>query len=415
MKFIDKTRIKVTAGKGGDGIISFRREAHVDKGGPDGGDGGDGGNIFFVGEPGMNTLYKFYFQKNIKGNNGVNGGRKNLYGANGKDVFVKVPLGTQVFENTKLIADVIDENAYLICKGGKGGKGNAKFKTAKNSAPRLSENGMPGESKQLELELKVLADVGFVGVPNAGKSSLLSVITNAKPKIANYEFTTIDPQLGMVEIFGETFVVADLPGLIKGAHAGKGMGIEFLKHIERCKIIAHIIDFSLDYQQIKDNYLMINKELASYKLNLGSKKTLIVANKIDLENANENIAHFKKEFKLELTPISALKQENLNELKAKLLQILKNALVEEVPNEQVKEAFISFDAPFKIEKQNNIFIISGSKVKYWYERIPLNSNDNLLRFNKILEKMGVWNELYNLGIKKLDTVKIYDYEFEWNE
>ncbi|WP_027334162.1 GTPase ObgE [Mycoplasma elephantis] len=415
MKFIDKTKIKITAGKGGDGIISFRREAHVDKGGPDGGDGGDGGSVFFSGDPGMNTLYKFHLQKSIIGNDGINGGRKNLYGANGKDIIIKVPFGTQVFENNNLVADVVDEQNYLICKGGKGGKGNAKFKSAKNSAPRLCENGTLGESKVLDLELKVLADVGFIGVPNAGKSSLLSVISNAKPKIANYEFTTVNPQLGIATYNNESFVVADLPGLIKGAHEGKGMGIEFLKHIERCKIIAHVIDFSEDYEKIKTNFLLINEELANYKINLQNKKRLIVANKIDLLSQKNNIKRFKNEFKSELVQTSALTRQNLNQLKAKLLEILKSFKYDEDENSNLKEAFINYDAPFDIKKQNNIFIITGSKVRYWYERIPLNSQDNLLRFNKILEKMGIWDELYNMGIKKLDTVKIYDYVFEWKE
>lgn len=414
MKFLDHTKIKVTAGKGGDGFISFRREAHVDKGGPDGGDGGNGGSVYFIGDKGLNTLLSLHYKRAIKGNDGVKGGRKNLYGANGSDVFVKVPFGTQVFLNNKIIADIIEEQPYLICKGGKGGKGNAKFKTARNSAPRLSENGMPGQSYEVSLELKVLADVGCVGVPNAGKSSLLSVISNAKPKIANYQFTTINPQLGLVEHQKHSFVIADLPGLIAGASLGKGMGLDFLRHIERCKIIAHVIDFSLDYEQIVSNYHLINNELKNYKIDLLTKQQLIVANKNDEIMFADNFAKFKKEYDVEIVSISALAQTNLKQLKAKLWTMIEQYQAPEIKVKD-QEVFITYDKPYIVTKHSDYFEISGSKVKYWYERIPMNSTDNWLRFNKILQNLGVWDRLYELGIKSGDTVKIFDYTFEWSE
>ncbi|MDJ1647249.1 GTPase ObgE [Mycoplasma phocimorsus] len=415
MKFIDSTKIKVAAGKGGDGFISFRREAHVDKGGPDGGDGGDGGSVYFIGDSGMNTLLSLHFQKTIKGEDGVKGGRKNLYGARGKDIFVKVPFGTQVINDGKIIADVIDEKPYLICKGGKGGRGNAKFKTAKNSAPRLNENGMPGEMKIVDLELKVLADVGFVGVPNAGKSSLLSAMSNAKPKIANYQFTTIDPQLGLSKYYDKSFVVADLPGLIEGAAQGKGMGHEFLKHIERCKIIAHIIDFSLSYEEIKNNYNVIRKELKSYKIDLSNKKQILVANKNDKEGFWENIEEFEKEFNVKLIKISALNSENINELKATIVKDLEAETLQQKNNNYEEEVYINFDAPYYVKKEEGVFVISGSKVEYWYNRIPLTTNDNWLRFNKILQNLGVYQKLHELGIKQGDQVRIYNFTFEWND
>lgn len=414
MKFLDHTKIKVTAGKGGDGFISFRREAHVDKGGPDGGDGGNGGSVYFIGDKGLNTLLSLHYKRIIKGNDGVKGGRKNLYGANGSDIFVKIPFGTQVFLNNKIIADIIEEQPYLICKGGKGGKGNAKFKTARNSAPRLSENGMPGQSYEVSLELKVLADVGCVGVPNAGKSSLLSVISNAKPKIANYQFTTINPQLGLVEHQKHSFVIADLPGLIAGASLGKGMGLDFLRHIERCKIIAHVIDFSLDYEQIVSNYHLINNELKNYKIDLLTKQQLIVANKNDEIMFADNFAKFKKEYDVEIVSISALAQTNLKQLKAKLWTMIEQYQAPEIKVKD-QEVYITYDKPYIVTKHSDYFEISGSKVKYWYERIPMNSTDNWLRFNKILQNLGVWDRLYELGIKSGDTVKIFDYTFEWSE
>lgn len=413
MKFIDSTRIKVTAGKGGDGFISFRREAHVDKGGPDGGDGGDGGSVYFVGDSGMNTLLSLHFQKSIKGEDGIKGGRKNLYGARGKDIFVKVPFGTQVIDQGEIIADVIDQNAYLICKGGKGGRGNAKFKSAKNSAPRLNENGLPGEMRIVDLELKVLADVGFVGVPNAGKSSLLAVMSNAKPKIANYQFTTIDPQLGLSKYFDKSFVVADLPGLIEGASQGKGMGHEFLKHIERCKIIAHVIDFSLSYEEIINNYNIIKNELKNYKLDLSCKKQILVANKNDKETFEANAQKFEDEFNVKLIKISALNAQNIDQLKATIIKELDKEQV--IQKQEEQEVFINFQAPYTVSKQEGFFVIAGSKVEYWYNRIPLTTNDNWLRFNKILQNLGVYQKLHELGIKAGDIVKIFDFSFEWED
>ncbi|CAC13526.1 GTP-BINDING PROTEIN [Mycoplasmopsis pulmonis] len=415
MKFIDEITLNVKAGKGGNGMIAFRREAHVDRGGPSGGDGGNGGNIYFVGDLGKNTLLHLYLQKSIVGNNGVNGGRKNLYGAAGEDKFIKVPVGTVVYEGQKVIADIVEEKPYLIAKGGRGGRGNTKFKTAKNKAPRISENGLPGESKKLTLVLKVLADVGFVGKPSAGKSTLLSVISNAKPTIADYDFTTLVPQLGLVKYFDNSFVVADLPGLIKGAHQGKGLGIRFLKHIERCKVIANVIDFGDENKNPLQDYQEIRNELKLYNLNLEEKDEVIVANKKDQECFEKKLEEFSKHYpNKKIIAISALKQENLDKLKEALWQSVKNTkdIVFELSEDE--EVFINFEADFNVvHLGEGQYLVEGPKIHHFYQRIPLNTHDNLMRFNLILKKMGVWDELIKQGIQIGDSVKIYDYEFVW--
>ena len=291
MKFIDQAKISILAGNGGNGIISFRREANVDRGGPDGGDGGNGGNIYFQGDNGMNTLLPFHYQTKYKAQNGENGKTKNAYGANGNDLIIKVPIGTMIINevNNDLLADIIDEKLYLVAKGGIGGKGNTKFKSSRNTAPRICENGTKGQQYDLILNLKVLADIGFIGKPCAGKSSLLSKISNAKPKIADYDFTTLVPQLGLVNYKDYSYVVADLPGLIEFASKGKGLGTQFLKHIERCKVIAHIIDFGNENKDPITDYLIINKELKSYNLFLEKLPQIVIANKSDLEFFYKNL------------------------------------------------------------------------------------------------------------------------------
>ena len=417
MKFLDQINVKVKAGKGGDGIISFRREFRVDRGGPDGGDGGDGGSVYFVGDSGLNTLFTLKFSKIIKGNNGENGRRKNQHGAKGKDVFIKVPIGTIVESKERFFVDVLEAKPYLIAKGGKGGKGNAKFKTSKNIAPRLSENGDPGENFALTLTLKVLADVGFVGKPSAGKSTLLSKISNAKPKIADYDFTTLTPQLGLVYSDKNSFVVADLPGLIKGASLGKGLGHEFLKHIERCKIIAHIIDFGSKEKNPIEDYKIINQELFSYSLDLEKRKQIIVANKCDQEKTfKENLEKFKKEFKnVEIIEISALKEINIKILKQKFYQGLKNVNKVEFKKDE-SEVTIEFKDDLKIKKlYDGHFEISGLEVKKIYDKIPLNSYDNLRRFNKKMQAIGLWTKLKKENVKNGDKVSIYSYQFIWEE
>ncbi|VEU70978.1 GTPase ObgE [Mycoplasmopsis glycophila] len=418
-KFVDEVKILLQAGKGGDGMISFRREAHVDKGGPDGGDGGRGGNIYFVGDLGKNTLLSFYKSKHITAEDGVKGGPKNLYGANAKDTYIKVPIGTLVYNGKKLIADVLEaDKPYLVARGGKGGRGNTKFKTAKNTAPRICENGMPGEKYEANIVLKILSDVGLVGKPSAGKSTFLTLISNAKAKIADYEFTTLVPQLGMVEYDGDSYTVADLPGLIKGASLGKGLGIQFLKHIERCRIIAHIIDFGSEDKNPIEDYKIINDELKIYNLKLENKPQLIIANKSDLEAFDNHMQEFKKTYPdLDVISISALNNENIELVKGKLLELIKKSHLNPIENEEEEEMkVIEFQPDYEIfSPYKGYFEITGPKIEELYHKIPINSYDNLLRFNNILRKIGVWEDLVRRGIQKGDTVTIYGYQFEWED
>ncbi|MGZ9413344.1 GTPase ObgE [Mycoplasma sp. 480] len=416
MKFIDEVKLKVQAGKGGNGMIAFRREAHVDRGGPDGGDGGNGGSIYFVGDPGMNTLLPLYLKKIIKGNDGENGRRKNQYGAAGKDIYIKVPIGTLIYDGNKLLHDIITEENYLIAKGGKGGRGNTKFKSSKNTAPKISENGDFGEKFNLTLNLKVLADVGFLGKPSAGKSTILSRISNAKPKIADYHFTTLVPQLGLVQVFENSFVAADLPGLIQGAAQGKGLGIQFLKHIERCRVIAHIIDFGDETKNPIKDYIEINEELKTYNLNLEKRKQIIVANKSDQEVFKKQLSKFKRKFKnLEIVEISAIENKNIDTLKIKLWEALEK---EKTPifEKTFSEVTITLEKYHEVKKiHEGLFEVFGPEVEEIYNKIPIVSHDNLMRFNQKLKEIGVWNELIELNIQAGDVVRIYEYEFVWED
>lgn len=416
-KFVDEVKVMLQAGKGGDGMISFRREAHVDKGGPDGGDGGNGGDVYFVGDLGKNTLLSFYKNKHIIAEDGVKGGPKNLYGANAKHTYIRVPIGTLVYNNNKLVADVIlPDTPYLVAKGGKGGRGNTKFKTSKNTAPRICENGLPGEKFEAKIVLKILSDVGVVGKPSAGKSTFLNAISNAKAKVAEYEFTTLVPQLGMVEFYENSFTVADLPGLIKGASLGKGLGSRFLKHIERCRVIAHIIDFGHPNKDPINDYLTIQKELLDCNLKLELKPQLIIANKSDLENFRENVEKFKKEFpNITLIEISAINRENMDLVKKVLWEMIQKETIKPI-EEEAQEIEINYEAPYTvISPYYGHFEVYGPKVLELYNKIPLNSYDNLLRFNNILKKIGVWEALIKLDIKPGDTVNIYEYQFQWEE
>lgn len=416
MKFIDEVTIKVQAGKGGDGMIAFRREAHVDKGGPDGGDGGHGASVFFVPDSGVNTLLHLYLKKMLRGEDGENGRRKNQYGAAGKDLYVKVPFGTMVYSNEKLLADIVEDRPYLIAKGGRGGRGNTKFKSSRNTAPSISEKGDLGEKFDLLLNLKIIADSGFVGKPSAGKSTILSKISNAKPKIADYSFTTLVPQLGLVQYQDHSYVVSDLPGLIAGAAQGKGLGHQFLKHIERCRVIAHVIDFGDANKNPIQDYQDINKELLSYNLQLENRAQIIVANKSDLPLFEANLAAFKATYpEANIVAISALEEHNLIQLKAELFdQIQKNQAPIYEP--KVSEITIKLESYFDVKKvHEGLFEISGPDIEKIYNKIPLNSHDNLMFFNKKIKDLGVWKELDKKGVKAGDTIRIFDYEFTWED
>ncbi|MGX9339275.1 GTPase ObgE [Mycoplasma sp. 1781] len=419
MKFIDEVDILVIAGKGGDGIISFRREANVDKGGPDGGDGGNGGSIYFQGDPGQNTLLPFYYQKKIVANDGENGKPKNAFGRGADDLIVKVPLGTMVYNDGKLVADIVTEEKYLIAKGGKGGKGNLRFKSSRNTAPRICENGTLGERFNLHLTLKVLADVGFVGKPSAGKSTILSQISNAKPKIADYDFTTLVPQLGLVKFYENTFVVADLPGLIEKASEGKGLGIQFLKHIERCRVICHIIDFGDSNKNPILDYEIINNELRSYNLRLEKLPQIVVANKSDLESYQTHLEKFKSKYpNIKLIENSSLFDSHIEEIKKVLWETLQEAKINIVNELKESEEVVVISLDKKkieiIKLSDDTYEIVGSDIYKVYEKIPVISIDNLWRFNYKLKSLGVFDLIKNSDIKDGDTIKIKDYEFIWN-
>ena len=417
MKFIDQVEIEAIAGKGGNGIISFRHESRIEKGGPDGGDGGDGGNIYFQGDTGMNTLLSLHMLKHIRGNDGQNGRSKNMYGAKGKDVIIKVPCGTLVYENNRLICDVVDDQLYLVCKGGKGGHGNTRFKSSRNTVPKVCENGTPGEQKQLLLELKVMADVGLVGKPCAGKSSLLKVISNAKPKVSDYDFTTLVPQLGLVQTYDhQSFVVADLPGLIAGAAQGKGLGIQFLKHIERCKVIAFVLDFGDPDKDPISDFKTLKSELETYNLKLLDKTFLIIANKNDLEGFAKQLKRFTKKYPdYEVVEISALNQSNLDQLKLKMFQLAQQAPAINL-EETSDEVFIELAEDFLINKiHEGLYEVSGIKIEQIYHKIPLTTYENILRFNKKIRDLGLWKALIDAGIQSGDTVRILNYQFVWED
>lgn len=416
MKFIDQVRIEVIAGKGGDGVISFRHEHRVEKGGPFGGDGGNGGSIYFQGDSGMNTLLPIHILKHIRGKDGKNGMTKNMHGANAEDTIVKVPYGTLVYENDQLICDVIDNQKYLIVKGGIGGRGNSRFKSSTNPAPKICENGTLGEKKIVDLKLKVMANIALVGLPSAGKSSILKLLSNAKPKIANYPFTTLVPQLGLVKYHENSFVIADLPGLIEGASLGKGLGIRFLNHIERCRVIAFVIDFGDENKNPIQDFELLKNELKTFNEKLIQRTFLIIANKNDLESFDKNYQDFTNKYPdLNIVSISALNYQDIDLLKKELYQLYVNSkdVVKEIPN---KEVFIKLEDDFVVTKiHEGLFEVTGKEIENVYLKNPLNTYDNILRFNKKIKDMGLWKELLAQGIQQGDTVRILGYQFSWED
>lgn len=437
MKFIDIAIIKLFGGKGGDGAVSFHRELYVPKGGPSGGNGGNGGSIIFIGDEGINTLLDLKYQKEIKANSGKNGNIKNMHGKNANNKYIKVPLGTLIYNNktNELINDIIINNQkILLVKGGNGGRGNASFANSKNKSPTIFEVGDLGEELEIRCELKVLADVGFVGMPNAGKSTLLSKISKAKPQIADYPFTTLNPQLGVVKYNNyNSFVVADLPGLIPGAASGKGMGFNFLRHIERCKLIIIILDMSGNYgtENVYKNYLNIKKELKKYNCNFELRPEIIVANKMDLNHSTKNLIKFKnKVLNKEIIEISGLMNKNLTILINKISNII-NKIKDNKSFWQLNKKITS-KKDFKLYKYINeikqeieiINISNGiwrikdapkSKEIYKiYKKIPITTYDNLLLFNKKLQDLKVFEKLRKKGAKAGDIIYIFDYELEWD-
>ena len=421
--FVDEVVIKVIAGNGGDGCTSFRREKYIPNGGPNGGNGGKGASIIFKVDLGLRTLLDLRFQKEIKGKKGANGEGSNRNGKNAEDIIVKVPLGTTVIDidTGLIIADLTKKNdEVVVAAGGRGGRGNTAFKTHSNTAPNFSENGEPGEEKTLKVELKSLADVGFVGLPSVGKSTLLSKISAARPKIGAYHFTTLNPNLGVVKtVDGRSFVAADLPGLIEGASEGAGLGDKFLKHIERTKIICHIIDMSgLEGRDPYEDYMVIRNELKNYSDKLANKEEIIVANKMDMPDSKDNLEKFKKKIDKEIVEISAINNQGIDELLIKLADKVDELPEEDIYEEDNFESHILYkfneEKPFTIEKVNDTFVVHSEKIEKLF-RMTKFTDEGIRRFSNKLRRMGVDEELKKMGAEEGDTVKILDFEFEYTE
>ncbi len=426
--FIDQVEIHVKSGKGGDGVVHFRREKYVPRGGPDGGDGGKGGDVILEVQPTLNTL-NFRHKERFVAEEGRPGAKQNMYGRSGEDLVIHVPPGTVIYEiiddgrdgvTPSLLGDLTQPGQRLtVCKGGRGGRGNTHFKSSTNQVPRTAEKGEPAEEKRLRLELKLLADIGLVGVPNAGKSTLLSVLTNAKPKIAPYPFTTLEPNLGVANIDEDTTIVlADIPGLIEGAHEGAGLGHEFLRHIQRTRVLIHLLDgFSPD--PVAD-YSQINSELALFDPNLSKKPQVVALNKIDQPEVQERLAGIKKEMKkrgVTLMTISALARTNVREVLLKAAGKLAEApTLEEIeppmpvyrPEEDPREFSISRedDAGWRV---SGVSIERAAAMTYWEH------SGAVRRFQKLMERLGVEEALRKAGIEEGDTVRIGEFELEWQE
>ncbi|MGG4491710.1 GTPase ObgE [Metabacillus idriensis] len=427
--FIDQVKIYVKGGDGGNGLVAFRREKYVPKGGPAGGDGGKGADVIFEVEEGLRTLMDFRYQRHFKADRGQHGMSKNQHGRNATPMIVKVPPGTVVMEEETrtVIADLTEHGQQaVIAKGGRGGRGNSRFATPANPAPELSENGEPGQERNIIMELKLLADVGLVGFPSVGKSTLLSVVSSAKPKIAEYHFTTLVPNLGVVETGdGRSFVMADLPGLIEGAHEGVGLGHQFLRHIERTRVIVHVIDMSSgEGRDPYEDYLTINAELKEYNLRLTERPQIIVANKMDMPESEENLAAFKEKLEddLPIFPVSAITREGVRELLFEIMNTIEKTpefpLYEEedLSNHRVLYKFDKEAAEFEITRDSDgTFVVSGEKVEYLFKMTNFLREESIRRFSRQLRGMGVDEALRQRGAKDGDIVRLLEFEFEFVE
>lgn len=428
--FVDQVKIYVKGGDGGNGMVAFRREKYVPKGGPAGGDGGKGANVVFVVEEGLRTLMDFRYQRHFKANRGEHGMSKGQHGRGAEDMIVKVPPGTVVKDDdtNEIIADLTEHGQRaIIARGGRGGRGNIRFATPANPAPEISENGEPGQERYIVLELKVLADVGLVGFPSVGKSTLLSIVSAAKPKIAEYHFTTIVPNLGVVETGdGRSFVMADLPGLIEGAHQGVGLGHQFLRHIERTRVIVHVIDMSgLEGRDPYQDYLTINQELKEYNLRLMERPMIIVANKMDMPDAEENLAKFKEQVKEDypIFAISAITQNGLRDLLFKIADLLETTpefpIHEVVEDEEIKRVVYKHEKQeqeFEITREpDGSFVVTGEKLEKLFKMTNFTRDESVRRFARQLRSMGIDDALRQRGATNGDIVKIMEYEFEFVE
>ncbi|MFC6261116.1 GTPase ObgE [Levilactobacillus fujinensis] len=428
--FVDQVKISVKAGNGGDGMVAFRREKFVPNGGPAGGDGGRGGNIVFAVDEGLRTLMDFRYQRKFKAKHGGNGGIKQMTGRGAEDTIINVPQGTTIInaETEQVMGDLVaPDDSVIIAHGGRGGRGNIHFASPKNPAPEIAENGEPGQEFEIRLELKVLADVGLVGFPSVGKSTLLATVTSAKPKIAEYHFTTLVPNLGMVRLpDGRDFVMADLPGLIEGAATGVGLGFQFLRHVERTRVILHLIDMSgLEGRDPYEDFEKINQELMTYDPDILKRPQIVVANKMDMPDSADNLAQFKEDLKqdelLTQTPeiyaVSALTHAGLTPLLQRTADML--AATPQFPVKQ-PEVATKAEYDFKPEPEftitqdaNGTWVLGGEKLLKLFKMTDINHDESLLRFTRQMRGMGIDNSLRDHGAKNGDLVQIDDFTFEY--
>lgn len=423
--FIDEVIVELNAGDGGNGCMAFRREKYIEMGGPYGGNGGKGASIIFEVDEGLNTLVDLRYKRIIKADKGENGLGKGKQGANAKDIIIKVPLGTVItdVDTGLIIADLVNKNdSVVVATGGRGGRGNIALATRSNPAPSYCENGEPGEVRKVKVELKLLADVGLVGMPSVGKSTIISKISASKPKIAAYHFTTLIPNLGVVRVReNKSFVVADLPGLIKGASLGEGLGEKFLKHIERTRVIAHVIDMAgTEGRHPYDDYYTICNELKQFNEEILNKKQIIIANKMDCEEAKKNLEEFREKVKdIKIFEVSALNEIGLKDVINELSDILDNT--EKIPlyNKEKFESHVLYkyveEEPFKIHKDNDTWVITGDNVERLLKMTKFNTDESALRFANKLKRLGVDDSLRKLGAKTGDNIRILDFEFEYKD
>lgn len=424
--FVDYVKIIAKAGDGGNGAITFHREKYIDNGGPDGGDGGRGGSLYFIADKGINTLLNFRFRKKVEAESGEKGSKKNSTGKSADDIFVPVPIGTVVrdLKTGKIICDLSEDlQEFMIAKGGQGGKGNQHFANSIRQSPRFAELGAKGEEKELELELKLIADVGLIGYPNVGKSTIISCVSEARPKIANYHFTTLEPMLGVVRSkSGQTFVMADIPGIIEGASDGVGLGLKFLRHVERTRLLLHVIDVSgSEGRTPLEDYNKINEELKNFSEKLALKKQIIVGNKTDISVDEKELKKLEKAVKKDgriLILISAVTNKNLDELvntiEDELAKLPKEDLV---PKEEMYERITlnSEDREYDVKKVGDEFFVSGSRIEGLMRRVNIDDLESRQYMQRVLIKMGIMSELRRMGIKEGQNVDILGFKLEWED
>ncbi|HHZ17468.1 MAG TPA: GTPase ObgE [Peptococcaceae bacterium] len=424
--FYDYAKIYVKGGDGGNGMVSFRREKYVPEGGPSGGDGGKGGSVILEADEGLRTLVDFRFKRHFKAERGENGKSKNMHGADGENIIIPVPVGTivRLAETKEVLADLVQHGQrYVVAQGGRGGKGNARFASSVNRVPKIAENGELGEEKWLELELKLLADVGLLGFPNVGKSTIISHVSAAKPKIANYPFTTIDPNLGVVSLEeGKSFVLVDIPGLVEGASQGVGLGHRFLRHVERTRLLLHVLDISgSENRDPLADFAVVNQELVTYNPQLQDRPQLIVANKMDLPGAEENLARLRQELggQYEIFPVSAVTGEGLRELMLRAGELLDQLpslpMYDEADDQGLRVVKVEEKEPFQVALENGVWMVTGPTIDRLVQKRDLSNEANMEYFLHVIRKLGVEKVLREKGVKNGDTVNINGWEFEFME